>query len=83
MPGTKGTCLPIISLKTCNCLDEYKVPTFKPYTCSTHKEEYVSMNMYVKIIAIYGMGILLRHIMSLDWIQCLRSKNFMPSFVIK
>lgn len=48
MPGTKGTCLPTIRLKTlCNCLDGYIVPTFKPHTCSTHEEEYVSMTIYV------------------------------------
>ena len=48
MPGAKGTCLPTITLKTLlKCLDAYKVLTFNPYTCSTHKEEYVSMNLYV------------------------------------
>lgn len=48
MSGTKGTCMPIIKLKTLHKgLDGYIVPTFKPYTCSSHKEEYISMNIDV------------------------------------
>lgn len=82
MPGTKGTRLTTISLKTlCNCLDGYIVPTFKPYTCSTHEKEYVSMDIYVTNYSYLWDGDITKAIMSSDWIKCL--KEFHASFCHK
>lgn len=49
------------------CLDGYLVPTFKPYMCSTHKEGYVSMNIYVTNCSCLWDGVITKaHVIRLD-----------------